>query len=388
MSINLTNIKTIVLDLPDLLLDPNNLRFSQDIEIKENMIEDEDIQQETYDLMNNEHEGYQINQLERSIMKNGFSNIDDLWVKKISNSNKYYVVEGNRRITALKNLLNKEERIADFEIGVEVKNTFKEITCKDLSRLEQDDINILLGFKHMGGQLDWKAFPISQALFKEYVKELYQEGLSSGMSYSDYRRNTKITKAIAERFSLTPANVNNACASYRIYHQISPLCIEHSGKEFDPKQYFGRIYEGLLKLTEVKRRYNFNITDGTISEEGIEEFIKLNIGSHEAEPVITSTSTGDSSFRDFNWVLKNDDGDEEYIRMIVEVPHEKTSKVKALLQSTLKEESIKQKLKISLKQLEAIEAGEMRDDLSNTEIDYLKNIIDLSNRILKFSNNE
>ena len=66
------------------------------------------------------------------------------------------------------------------------------------------------------------------------------------------------------------------------------------------------------------KRYKFSVSDGTISEAGISEFLDLNVGTHDKPPVITSTSTGESSLRDFNWVLKNDGEESTYVDMIIE----------------------------------------------------------------------
>jgi len=388
MSSIIGKINTVKIPLENILLDPNNLRFSKNINIKVESIADPIIQEETYKIMNNEDEGYQIYQLEKSILKNSFVNIDDLWVKKIPNSKYYYVIEGNRRITAIKNLINKENNTDDFNLEKDIKDSFLNIFCKDLSELDDDKLNILLGFKHMGGQLDWKAFPIAQALYREYTKTLYIEGLTSSdyIAKSDknqYIRNTKVTKNLAEQFSLKTSHVNRYCASYRIYLQLKEQCAAYCGKEFDTKLYFGRIYEGLMTLSEVKKRYNFSLSDATISEDGIKEFLDLNIGDHELDPVITSTTTGESSYRDFNWVLKNDDSEEYYTRQIVE-DRMHTSKAKSLLQATLKEQHIREKLKIAKKQLESIEAGEMNNNLADAERDLLNEIMTISKKILDF----
>ena len=53
-----------------------------------------------------------------------------------------------------------------------------------------------------------KAFPIAQALFKNYLKELYLENIIDEPMPNKYIRNTKITKSIAERFSLKVIDVN------------------------------------------------------------------------------------------------------------------------------------------------------------------------------------
>ena len=97
----------------DLILDPNNPRFSKhhDEITPESRFEDENIQEEAYNRMINPKNNFEIDVLLAAIKADGFIHVDKIFVRKVNK--KYLVIEGNRRVTAIKKLLkNKQKTIS------------------------------------------------------------------------------------------------------------------------------------------------------------------------------------------------------------------------------------------------------------------------------------
>ena len=120
-------------DIEDLLLDPNNPRFSRHTEdlIPEDKIADPKIQKDTFERMVRNRE-FAINELETSIKTRGFAPVDNIFIKSIKGTKKYLVVEGNRRVTAVKLLLMKHELGKKKDILPEnILNSMKRIDCLD-----------------------------------------------------------------------------------------------------------------------------------------------------------------------------------------------------------------------------------------------------------------
>ena len=103
------------LSLDKLFLDPNNPRFSseRDKPTPEMKIPDLKIQEKTQKRI----EEFGVKEVRDSILRNGFLPMDRIVVRPINgHGEKYVVVEGNRRLAALKSL---HRLIEDEEINEE-----------------------------------------------------------------------------------------------------------------------------------------------------------------------------------------------------------------------------------------------------------------------------
>ena len=92
--------------LQNLLLDPNNYRFRDAdsyVTVEENDVAKPDVQRRTSGLLLGRN-AENIRDLNESFKKNGFLPVDQIQVRRIKDSSKYIVVEGNRRVATLKYL--------------------------------------------------------------------------------------------------------------------------------------------------------------------------------------------------------------------------------------------------------------------------------------------
>ncbi|WP_042395826.1 ParB/Srx family N-terminal domain-containing protein [Clostridium saudiense] len=160
----LKKLKPEVIEIEKLLLDANNPRFSAvKNRVANNRMDDEKIQGGT--LTNIRKFG--VDKLKDSIENVGFLPIDRIVVVKLTDDSEFYVViEGNRRIAAVKSILE------DIEDGKEVKedilNSLKQInvlTISDKTYETSSDFQLLIqGLRHISGIKQWKPYQQARAL--------------------------------------------------------------------------------------------------------------------------------------------------------------------------------------------------------------------------------
>jgi len=134
----------------DLLLDPNNPRL-RDVGIDEKASQTE--------ILEALWRGMAVDEVALSIANNGFYPHEPLFAAK--EGGKLYVVEGNRRLAAVKLLRNAHLRKEVGAIGL------PELSTADLNKLERvpviqcarGDIWAFLGFKHINGPQAWDSYP-------------------------------------------------------------------------------------------------------------------------------------------------------------------------------------------------------------------------------------
>ena len=122
-----------VVPLSSLCLDPNNPRFA-DISssanpVREEKVHEDSVQQKAMGKIQNEN--FDVQQLKESIATIGFLPVDQLVVVELPEPEKYMVVEGNRRLAALK-LLAQEELDGEVDLKDEVKATLSGIPILEL----------------------------------------------------------------------------------------------------------------------------------------------------------------------------------------------------------------------------------------------------------------
>src|SRR5580658_1616628 len=164
---NLPNLLSpLSLALNDLLLDPNNPRFSELGEelnpIPEGRFADDKVQTNTLEKMKNPL--FDVAELRDTIKTIGFLPMDRIVVRKWrgqhTNGNPLYVViEGNRRVTALKWLVNLHEIGKETFDDEQLKN-FKQLECLLLNdQLAPASANLILpGLRHVSGIKQWGAY--------------------------------------------------------------------------------------------------------------------------------------------------------------------------------------------------------------------------------------
>ena len=162
-----------VINVPlfDLLLDPNNPRFSvrPDEEHPEEQFDDKRLQAQTEAEMASDR--HQIKQLKDSIQASGWQPVDRIFVQRraFPDGEKLIVLEGNRRVTALKELV----RTKALDVAL-LKQVDPLEVVEVLGDAESDvvraQVTYLLGVRHHGSLTAWGAFAQAHELYERYLR--------------------------------------------------------------------------------------------------------------------------------------------------------------------------------------------------------------------------
>ena len=216
----------------DLYLDPNNPRLAQNFSSEERVPDEavEGCQEEVEALFKKDKDGQKcieftdIKDLKNSMRQIGFVGIQNIIVRELPNQ-KYLVIEGNRRVAAIRALLSEHEaalpgspeKIDDAEklkslqtIPVMVLQT------EGLSEEEiQKQIKTTLGLRHIGGHLEWEPLPKGNNIYTEYMKQL-PEGAS-------FEWDAKIGAKIADILAISRPQVRSSLQGYLAYTQMGRI---------------------------------------------------------------------------------------------------------------------------------------------------------------------
>lgn len=230
-------LKPLIVNLADLLLDPNNPRFSELGEelnsVSETRFADEKVQANAFDKMRNPV--FDVGELRDTIRTLGFLPMDRIVVRRWKGSaqdgrDKYVVIEGNRRVTALKWLMNLHD------VG---KETFDPAQIENFTRIEcllLDDANahasatlILPGLRHVSGVKEWGPYQKAKA-----VHALRVAGYSP--------------QEAAQSFGLSTRSANSAYRCFLALEQMKSD--EEFGEHAEPRMY--SFFEEVLKRPTMK----------------------------------------------------------------------------------------------------------------------------------------
>ena len=157
-------------ELDKLLLDPNNPRFLEEHgeRIEDSRFADSGVQTMAAERMKNS--SFKIDELKNSIIQNGWQPVDRIFVRKIDTLPGLYVVlEGNRRLTALRELKNGVPKIADGLLRTfDPLNVLEVVGTQSLDE-SRAQITYLLGVRHHGSLKKWSPFAQAHNIYERYL---------------------------------------------------------------------------------------------------------------------------------------------------------------------------------------------------------------------------
>lgn len=180
-----------VVGLDDLVLDANNYRLSFDNDGKkytDKEAESSEIQDATTKKLVKE----KLPDLKESILENGFLEVDRIVVRKSAASDKYIVIEGNRRACAFKELI-KEDKANKRKLHTNLKNKAKSINVIEITG-DKEDIEryaaTLMGIRHVSGPKKWPGIQSARLIYdlRKSGKKAEQIGALLGISGMDANR--------------------------------------------------------------------------------------------------------------------------------------------------------------------------------------------------------
>lgn len=268
--------------LRNLFLDPNNYRFiDADAFTRVDSDADftrDDVQRRTLQLVlgkNAEH----VKDLIESFRKSGFLPVDQIQVRQLG-AGKYLVVEGNRRVAALKYLQTRYET-EGLHLGKLDPNLFSRVPVVYYQDADAAHHLVLMGLKHISGNKKWPA--INQAELVRDLTEVHK------MSAED----------ICQSISISRKEYNLTLSTLRLIDMYKK---SDYGDQFRPDMY--SIFREVTRNAALKNWLGWNDRDGTshqprnierlfswLSNDDIEEEDpdddSERIGSVQLEPVIT-----------------------------------------------------------------------------------------------------
>jgi len=350
MPLNTELLKEQVIDIKDLLLDPNNPRFSKHIDEMTPLDQAADpaVQTVTFERMKDVRSRFEIDQLVAAILEDGFIHVDKIFVQKIGK--KYLVIEGNRRITAIKTIFEKHgDKISDA-----LKEQITKIPCIVVDVSDKDAENMvrkILGLRHHGSILPWKPLPAAFSLYHEYMLELCKGDLEQAKDPENFVYQPPVAKRVAAMFSVKPGDVREKVRLYRLYLQLIEVSRNNpsvvSGESFS-------MLEETLNRPKLKEFFGYDETRATLSEEGAEKILDLYFGLKDKPAVITEASAGMSNVRDFAFVVA--EGTAEDIARITE-NREKSGDVQTTVKAKILQHNLQQILEIVLIELNKVNIG-------------------------------
>jgi hypothetical protein len=202
-----------------LVLDPSNPRIILDVDTNRKFTPRElpqaDVQNYILSVINKQ--AYHIADLIRGIRASGFIDKgDDMIVKRIAKTDKYLVIEGNRRTTAIKHLLKDGKALRPA-----VRNTLSVLYVKEFiyrpnkEFTEAAVIDILLGTIHITGRLPWGALERAYYVHNSYLRELRKHTRNSAFEYV-----VDCSREVAGFFNLSVRSVRKEIMVYRVYEQL------------------------------------------------------------------------------------------------------------------------------------------------------------------------
>lgn len=281
-------LKPIELRLDQLLLDPNNPRFSELGEelnqVQEGRFADERVQQHTFERMKDPL--FDVVELRDTIKTLGFLPMDRIVVRRWKGQAdpvKYVVIEGNRRVTALKWLFYLHEIGKETLTDTQIANytRFQGLLLDDEIAAGSASL-ILPGLRHVSGVKEWGAYQKAKA-----IHALRRSGISAQES--------------AQSFGLSTRTANSA---YRCFLALEAMKQDEEYGEFaQPKLY--SYFEEVFKRATLRSWLGWDDNqERFLNEEKIKEFYGW----------ITPRGDGDSvtklpeskSVRDLSQILLDD----------------------------------------------------------------------------------
>ena len=231
--------KKISTNLKNFYLDPNNYRFVDHKDYKK--IEDKDVlddkvQQRTRNFISGKNrEG--VKDLLDSFKANGFLEVDVIQLKDLGDNN-YLVLEGNRRVTALKIL--KEDYDNGLDIGKFNAETFKKVPSFIHENEDDATHRIIMGLKHISGNKKWPAINQAQLIY-DYLEPHWGDGY--------YEEEVKL----CESLGITKAKLRS---SQRAYHLILQYKESDYGDQFSSDMYY--TFAEITKRPSIKKWIEWN----------------------------------------------------------------------------------------------------------------------------------
>jgi len=282
----------IPVNIKQILLDPNNPRFAVMGEtfetVPESRFAEDRVQRDAFEKMKSGN--FEVAELRDTIKTIGFLPMDRIVVKKWRDSEeeniKYVVVEGNRRIAALKWLVDLHESGRETFTEEQLTN-FRQIEALllDDDKAPDSALLILPGLRHVSGIQEWGPYQRAKA-----VHRLRETGATP--------------QNVAQSLGLSTRSANKLWRSYLALEQMSSD--EEYGEYTNPKKY--SYFEELFKKPAVRDWLNWDDSARKFTNtERLREFYSWMIGEFDDDDEPTNPKLPEAiSIRDLGQIINNE----------------------------------------------------------------------------------
>jgi len=207
---------------------------------------------------------HKLKVLVQSIATKGFiNNLAAIIVRKVEGSEKYIVLEGNRRIAAVRLLMSNEASASIKSIQKLPVQVFEYVPNDRYS--EQDVIDVLLGTIHIGGPEGWSAMRKAQFVLKSYRREYLEKYPEVEILLADKR----ILSGVADNFNLKAGNVRSMIGAAQVFEQMCELDLPVEDDDYS-------LIEVATSKTQLRERiFEFDTNTMTMSENGLYTYSSL-----------------------------------------------------------------------------------------------------------------
>ncbi|MFT4177407.1 MAG: ParB N-terminal domain-containing protein [Luteolibacter sp.] len=253
-------LEEITVSVTDLYLDPNNPRFWSEQTRSSGDVADLKVPEDIHQTRAMERiKSHGLEELRNSMLRNGFLPLDRIVVRELAGCpGKYIVIEGNRRLAALKALREAIQLGTVSEEGITdeyLDNLFKRTDTIEVLVYRGDETKdiawILQGIRHIGGIRDW--MPAQQG--KLVADQIDREGLS-------------LTEA-GQRFGLSAQAVGRRYRSYKALEQMR----KDSEFQSQAENKYYSLFEEAIRQKEVKKWLGWSDQESRFTEpENLKQF--------------------------------------------------------------------------------------------------------------------
>ncbi len=279
------------LPLSQLLFDPNNYRFQDRddwVRADSSRYAEESVQQRAYQRIRPEG----VSELKRSIITNGFLPIERLVVAKHTDRSGealYVVLEGNRRLAALKWIQDDHE--AGVEVPGEVLQVLSQVPVIVVDEGDESVHASLMGIRHVGGIKQWDGY--QRAKLVTELKDLHK------LSSND----------VADRLGMTVHEVNRRFRAFKALEQM--LNDEEYSELAKSKMY--PIFHEAVSVPQIRDWLGWDEQKNRFANiEELHQFYDLIVGHHSEDAegeieLMTPKITSYSQVRELKTILKHQD---------------------------------------------------------------------------------
>ncbi len=301
----------IKVELDKLLLDPNNPRFLEDHAelVDDNRFADAGVQVNTAKRM--EQVGFKIEALKQSIVENGWQPVDRIFVRKLDGLPGHYVVlEGNRRLTALRQLKSLTPPISkELLRSFDPLNVLEVEGTRDLTE-SRAQITYLLGVRHHGSLKKWGPFAQAHNIYERYLQ-------IGKMTEDSFAWNEDIADQIGRTLGVSPETIKERLQVYQVMKQLNRV---PAIGNLDPKGLKGKYYSLVKDGLAVKDYIIQDATTFKVDDASLERFdttCHFSTRSRKGAPI-----SSPAEWRSLKNIL-NDEDHERRKQMLAEVEVDK-----------------------------------------------------------------